>query len=106
MNTGLINIAEDTLYFLEKKSWDSLKLKDIFQKSKNLKNQDKIRLENKKDLLKLINRYFDFKIKKNIKKIDQSSSKDMLFEILMMRFDILQNYRKSILNIFEQTTKT
>ena len=29
----------------------------------------------------------------------------MLFEILMMRFDILQNYRKAILNIFDSFIK-
>ena len=33
--------------------------------------------------------------------VDQSSHKDMIFEIMMMRFDILQNYRKSIIRVFD-----
>ena len=34
------------------------------------------------------------------KKIENSNNKDMIFEILMMRFDILQQHRKGIISIF------
>jgi hypothetical protein len=33
--------------------------------------------------------------------VKKSTSKDMIFEVMMLRFDILQKYRKSIVNVFD-----
>ena len=46
-----------------------------------------------------INRYFDYLLKNNLNSIESSSSKDMIFEVLKARFDILNKYRKSIKNL-------
>ena len=64
---------------------------------KNLQNK----IDNKQDLLRNINHYFDFKLRNITDSIEQSTRKDMIFEIIMMRFDILQIYRKPIIKIFE-----
>ena len=52
-----------------------------------------------------INNYFDFLLKKNLSSIEISSTKDMLFEVLMARFDILQKNRKSFIAIYKGLKK-
>tara|TARA_Y100001970_G_C14193649_1_gene836839 strand:- start:778 stop:1311 length:534 start_codon:yes stop_codon:yes gene_type:complete len=86
-------IAQKTLQILRKKSWNNIKIKDVYQ------NQNKFKIKNKNDLLISINKYFDYLLKKNLPTIEKSSAQDMLFEVLMARFDILNIHRKSIINI-------
>jgi len=101
MNKQLIKLAETTLLILEKRSWHSIKIDEVYNKininKKNLHNK----VDNKRDLLRNINHYFDFKLRNIADSIDQSTRKDMIFEIIMMRFDILQIHRKPIIKIFE-----
>ena len=99
MNKELKKIAEITLKLLSKKSWKSLSLKEVKKKSK-LELFDEL-INNKQELLNNINFYFDYSLTLQIKNLEDSSHKDMLFEILMMRFDILQNNRKAILSVFK-----
>ena len=51
------------------------------------------------DLILNINDFFDFQLKKNLVNIEKSSKRDMLFEIMMARYDILNEYRTSVKNI-------
>ena len=101
MNKQLIKLAETTLLILEKRSWHSIKIDEVYNKininKKNLQNK----VDNKRDLLRNIIHYFDFKLRSTADLIDQSTRKDMIFEIIMMRFDILQIHRKPIIKIFE-----
>ena len=101
MNQQLIKLAETTLLILEKRSLHSIKIDEVYNKTninkKNLQNK----VNNKRDLLRNINNYFDFKLGNIADLIDKSTRKDMIFEIIMMRFDILQIHRKSIIKIFE-----
>ena len=99
MNKELKKIAEITLKLLSKKSWKSLSLKEVKKKSK-LEFFEEL-IKNKQELLNNINFYFDYSLTLQIKNLEDSSHKDMLFEILMMRFDILQNNRKAILSVFK-----
>jgi len=86
---------------LEKKSWHSIKIDEVYEEinmdNKNLKNK----FDDKRDLLRNINHYFDFKLQNITDSVDQSTRKDMIFEIIMMRFDILQTHRRAIIKIFE-----
>ena len=100
MDKSLITIAETTLSLLVKKSWNVISLDEIYKKTKLSKKIFDKKITNKKHLLTNINRYFDFKVSRASKKIERSNSKDMIFELIMIRFDILQNYRNSIINIF------
>ena len=95
-------IAEDTLKKLHKKSWDKLTLDDVLDKK--VKKQKIINTKN--DLLKNINRYVDNSLIEKTKNIENSSTKDMLFEVLMARFDILQENRISFIKIFEALKKS
>ena len=95
-------IAEDTLKKLHKKSWDKLTLDDVLDK----KFKKKKIINTKNDLLKNINRYVDNSLIEKTKNIESSSTKDMLFEVLMARFDILQENRISFIKIFEALKKS
>lgn len=99
MKKDLIKIAETTLQILSKKSWNLLSLNDVKKKSKVKDFDEKIKY--KKFLLKNINNYFDYTLSFNVKKIEKSDQKDMIFEIFMMRFDILQQNRNAINSIFK-----
>jgi len=98
MNKDHIKIAEVTLKILNKKSWNAISFKEIKQKS-NIKKFN-ISINNKNHLLKNLNQYFDFILSLNAKIVEKSNCKDMIFEIIMMRFDILQKYRKAIISVF------
>lgn len=93
-------IAQETLKILEKKSWDSITFEEVIKKNIN------INLKSKIDLLKNINRYVDESLISQMKKLEISSTKDMLFEVLMARFDILQLNRKSFLAIYKGFKKS
>jgi len=96
-----MKLAETTLLILEKKSWHSIKIDDVYKKTKINKKYLQNNVTNKRDLLQNINHYFDFMLRKTADSVDQSTNKDMIFEVIMMRFDILQIYRKPIIKIFE-----
>ena len=101
MNKQLIKLVETTLLILEKKSWQSIKIEEVYNKTNINKKKLQNKIVNKHDLLQNINLYFDFKLRNHTDSIEQSTHKDMIFEVIMMRFDILQIYRKPIIKIFE-----
>tara|TARA_X000000950_G_scaffold70960_1_gene88049 strand:+ start:879 stop:1415 length:537 start_codon:yes stop_codon:yes gene_type:complete len=95
MQKNKIDVAKKTLKELENISLKKISIKKILNGEKNIK------FSNVNDLLININRYFDYLLKKNLINIENSSSKDMLFEVYMARLDILNLHRKSVLNIIE-----
>ena len=99
MNKNLKIIALETLKLLTKKSWNNLPIKEIELKSKVKLFSNLIK--DKQELLYNINSYFDYILLLKSRTIENSNSKDMIFEILMMRFDLLQDNRKAILSIFK-----
>ena len=86
MNQNKISLAKKTLQYLEKKKLRDINLKNFLSKTK-LPN-----MNNKIDLILNINDFFDFKLKKSLVNIEKSSPRDMLFEIMMARYDILNEY--------------
>ena len=90
-------IAEQTLNILNKKSWTTLSLEQILKSVKVKKTY----IKTKFDLLKIISKYVDYLLINKTKSLENSSSKDMLFEVLMVRFDILEANRKAFLEIFK-----
>ena len=95
-------IAQKTLKILTKKSWNTISVYEIVKNS----NSKSINIKSKIDLLKNINRYVDYILTSQIKSVEVSSTKDMLFEVLMLRFDILQKNRKSFIEIYKGFKKT
>ena len=97
-----VKIAEKTLKILLKKSWETFSFEEVISRTKR-KN---INIRTKIDLLKNINRYVDYLLISKMKSLDDSSTKDMLFEVLMGRFDILQQHRQSFIKIYEGYKKS
>jgi len=93
VNKNKISLAKKTLQYLEKKKLRDINLKNF------LSNTKVSNMNNKIDLILNINDFFDFQLKKNLVNIEKSSQRDMLFEIMMARFDILNEYRTSVKNI-------
>ena len=98
MNKNKISLAKKTLKYLEKKKLSDINLK-IF-----LSNTRVTDMNNKIDLILNINDFFDFFLKKNLVNVEKSSQRDMLFEIMMARYDILNEYRASVKNIINHFT--
>ena len=90
-------IAQQTLNILMKKSWNTFSLVQVL---KNVKVK-KTYIKTKFDLLKPISKYVDYLLINNTKSLENSSTKDMLFEVLMARFDILEANRKAFLEIYK-----
>ena len=99
MNKNKIFIAEKTLKLLETEPWNKINLNKVLGKN----NKDIF--SSKKDLLKNINAYFDYLLKKNTNNMEPSSPKDMLFEVMMAKFDVLNLYRKSVKNLLKYIRK-
>lgn len=104
MKKNLKIIAKTTLKLLSKKSVNSLSLNEV-KKISQVKSFDKY-IKSKKVLLNNISFYFDNILSLRIKNLENSNHKDMIFEIMMMRFDILQDNRKAILSIFKSLQKS
>ena len=102
MNDLEKKIVEKTLKLLKKKSWTKLTLDEILTKG----NKKKININSKNDLLKNINRYVDNLLIYKMKSLEVSSTKDMLFEVLMARFDIIQQNRQSFIKIYDGFKKS
>ena len=101
MNNQQIKLAETTLLTLNKKSWNLISFDEIYKKSKIKKINIHNKILTKRDLLSNVNRFFDFKLRNSFCVVDESTHKDMIFEVMMIRFDILQNYRKATIKIFD-----
>ncbi len=93
MEKNKIYIAKQTLKILQKVSIKKNSLSVILDDKKNTSFKDK------KDLIVNINRYFDFLLRENLFSLEKSSEKDMLFEVLMARLDILNLHRKPVKDI-------
>ena len=90
-------IAQQTLNTLMKKSWNTFSLDQVLKNAKVKKTYVKTKF----DLLQLISKYVDYLLINKMKFLENSSTKDMLFEVLMARFDILEANRKAFLEIYK-----
>ena len=93
-------IAQQTLKLLKLRKWKSISIDNICKNLKISKKKIPKNIKSKNDLLKNINQYFDDCMLVEVKSLEKSSSRDLIFEIFMLRFDLLNNYRISVLNIF------
>jgi len=96
-----VKIAEQTLNLLKKNEWESISIDRICKQLKLSKKKISSEIKNKNDLIKNINKYFDDFIFVEIRSIEKSNPRDMIFEIFMLRFDLLNRYRSSIIKIFK-----
>ena len=90
-------IAQQTLNILKKKSWKTFSLEQILKEVKVKRTN----IKTKFDLLITISKYVDYLLIDKTKYLENSTTKDMLFEVIMARFDILQENRKAFLEIYK-----
>ena len=89
MQRSKITIAKETLKLLEKQSFEKINILKV------VKNKNSY-IKNKTDLLININRYFDYLLNKRLSSLENSSQKDMIFEVFMARLDILNENRIAV----------
>lgn len=82
--------------------WDQVSLKDIARHAKISMADMHDYFEDRTDILVAYGRMVDRKVMENIGEVDESSShRDLLFEILMERFDILNEDRAALTSIID-----
>lgn len=101
MKNDNIIISEKVLKLLKKSDFQDITL-GIVLKNLNLKNKKKYLMnQDKYILLKYINEYFDYRIRLIKNEIERSSKRDMVFEIIMMRFDLLNENKVAVTKLFK-----
>ena len=97
--------SKAALKLLKSKSWSQISIQSICKEAKINQYQVYNFAKQKKDILVLINNYFDQKMINSISNIGKSSNHDKIFEILMQRFEILNQHRNSVMKIFKYIIK-
>ncbi len=98
-------LALAALNLLKLKSWSKISIKEIFRKAKVKQIDAFSEAKEKKDILYLINYYFDEEIIKQISNNEGLNKHDKIFESLMLRFEIYNNHRKAVINLFNYVIK-
>ncbi len=95
-------IIEKTLALAAEKGWSRLTLADIAKANKLTLAQLHEYFDDKTDILAAFGRMVDKKVLENVGRADPDvSPRDRLFDILMERFDVLAEYRSSLVPILE-----
>ena len=93
-------ISEAALNLLKSRSWSKIKMKDIFEKAGIKSNSAFLHVKNKKDILVLIQNYFDNQMYENIQDNATSNKHDKIFDILMTRFELYNKHRTAVIKLF------
>ena len=107
LSTKLIKIklSEATLLLLKTKPFSKISIKDICKKSK-IDHMDAFSVvKEKKDILFIINDYFDYEAFKKIRKVKSSNTHEKILESLMIRFDVFNRHRSAVIKIFNYIAK-
>lgn len=107
LSTKLIKIklSEAALLLLKIKPFSKISIKDICKKSKIDHMVAFSVVKEKKDILFIINDYFDYEAFKKIRKVKSSNTHDKILESLMIRFDVFNRHRSAVIKIFNYIAK-
>ena len=95
-----IKLSEAALILLKTKSFSKINIDNICKKSKIDPMIAFSVVKEKKDILYIINDYFDYEAFKDIRKIRSSNTHDQIMESLMIRFDVFNRNRSAVIKIF------
>jgi len=98
-------LSKAVLNLLKTKSWSEISVKSICKKSSINRIEAYSIFKEKKDILLIINNFFDQQMLSNMDMIEKTNKRDQIFEILMIRFDILNQYRISIIKLYKYIIK-
>ena len=94
-------LIDSSFKIIEDEGWDNFTLKKLSEK-KNLDiNSINQLLRSKKNLLKEFSKMIDFKVEKefSFEDLHDSSTKDNLFELIMLRLEYMQPYKAALKSI-------
>jgi AcrR family transcriptional regulator len=95
-------IVETALKLAAKQGWDKTSLADIAKASKISLAALHDQFEDKADIVAALGRMIDKKVLENVGKADPDvPEKERLFDVLMERYDILNEYRTGIVAILD-----
>lgn len=94
-------ILETALHLAQTQGWAYTTLLDIAQEAELSTAELYDQIEDKSDILVLFGRMVDRKMLENCENDPSVSVRDQLFDILMQRFEILNEYRPALLSILE-----
>ena len=94
-------LIDSSFKIIEDEGWDNFTLKKLSEKKNlniNIINQ---LLRSKKNLLKEFSKMIDFKVEKefSFEDLHDSSTKDNLFELIMLRLEYMQPYKAALKSI-------
>jgi len=96
-------LCEAALRLAAKKSWNTLTLEQIASAAKISRAQLQKIISEKNKLLPLIVDFIGERTAAGVGKINpREAAHDRLFQVMMARFDVLQDYRAGILSLFEE----
>ena len=104
-NLNKKKLLETTLNYLKNNSWTKLNLQSIFKKSAISYSNGLCIVKNKKELLLILNDYFEKKFFIKINKILASNTHEKIFEIFMIKFEIYSEHRKVVIKTFNYISK-
>lgn len=97
-----------SLSLAETQGWDYVTLKDIAKEAKISMSDLYGVIDDRNDVLVLLGRMIDRRVMEGVSQIDGASPREALFDLLMDRFEILNDYRPgliAILNTFKYDPK-
>ncbi len=94
----LINVA---FQIIEKLGWQKFSLKRLADEEKISIDEIYQIFKKKEDILKEFSSMIDLQVEKNFdfKDLENSSTKDNLFELIMLRLELMRPYKKALKNI-------
>jgi AcrR family transcriptional regulator len=94
--------VKSALTLAARDGWDNVSLNDIARHAKISLSDLHDHFEDRTDILVAYGRITDRKVLESVGEVDESSShRDRLFEILMERFDVLNDDRDALLSILD-----
>lgn len=95
-------IVETALILAAKKGWEKTSLSDIAKASKISLSRLHEEFDDKADILNALGRMIDKKVLERVgKTAPETPPKERLFDVLMERYDVLQEYRTGIVAILD-----
>ena len=98
-------LINSILSLLKNKTFSKITMKEIYFSAKIHPPEAYKVVKNKKDILILINNYFNEEVYKKTYNIKGSNVNDRIFEILMTRFEVLNIHRVAVIKIFDYLIK-
>ena len=103
-NLSKFKIIEESFLFIEKIGWEEFSIEKFAEKYKYKISEVKNFIGNKNDLLIEFSKMIDEKVESNIniEEFENSNVKDNIFELIMMRFDVMTPFKGGLKKIINE----